>query len=215
MAGESDGTTGRRQALRALRRWGVAWGLVLSLGLSSCSSADQVEPTAESEAALAGSGRSAGEEAEHPEQPAPAPRITQRTVRKRTSIPFRTRTVTSARLEKGVVRIRQRGTKGVRVTVFRVTFRDGDRVRRQRVRTFVARRPVARVRVVGTRVDQPRVASSRRCDPNYAGGCVPIATDVDCGGGSGNGPAYVYGTVRVVGSDIYDLDRDGDGYGCD
>lgn len=43
--------------------------------------------------------------------------------------------------------------------------------------------------------------------------CVPIASDVDCGGGSGNGPAFVYGFVKVVGSDIYDLDRDNDGYG--
>jgi resuscitation-promoting factor RpfB len=44
---------------------------------------------------------------------------------------------------------------------------------------------------------------------------VPIASDVDCGGGSGDGPAYVYGTVKVVGTDIYGLDADGDGYGCD
>jgi hypothetical protein len=53
-----------------------------------------------------------------------------------------------------------------------------------------------------------------KCDPNYAGACVPIASDVDCAGGSGNGPAYVQGPVRVVGTDIYDLDRDGDGIGC-
>jgi hypothetical protein len=26
------------------------------------------------------------------------------------------------------------------------------------------------------------------CDPNYSG-CVPIAKDVDCEGGSGDGPA--------------------------
>jgi hypothetical protein len=38
---------------------------------------------------------------------------------------------------------------------------------------------------------------------------------VDCAGGSGNGPAYVAGPVFVVGSDIYDLDRDGDGVACD
>lgn len=53
------------------------------------------------------------------------------------------------------------------------------------------------------------------CDPNYRGACVPIASDVDCSGGSGNGPAYVSGPVYVIGSDIYDLDRDGDGVGCD
>jgi hypothetical protein len=52
------------------------------------------------------------------------------------------------------------------------------------------------------------------CDPNYDP-CVPIASDVDCAGGSGNGPAYVDGPVTVIGSDIYDLDRDGDGIACE
>lgn len=52
------------------------------------------------------------------------------------------------------------------------------------------------------------------CDPNYTG-CVPIADDVDCAGGSGNGPEYVAGPVQVIGTDIYDLDRDGDGTACD
>lgn len=53
------------------------------------------------------------------------------------------------------------------------------------------------------------------CDPNYADACVPIASDVDCAGGSGNGPEYVQGPLRVVGTDIYGLDRDGDGIACD
>jgi hypothetical protein len=44
---------------------------------------------------------------------------------------------------------------------------------------------------------------------------VPVASDVDCEGKGGNGPAYVRGPVRVVGSDIYGLDRDGDGIGCE
>ncbi|WP_245906000.1 hypothetical protein [Mycolicibacterium palauense] len=55
---------------------------------------------------------------------------------------------------------------------------------------------------------------TRRATPNYAGACVPIASDVDCAGGSGNGPAYVAGPVQVIGTDIYGLDRDGDGVGC-
>ena len=54
-----------------------------------------------------------------------------------------------------------------------------------------------------------------KCDPNYSGACVPIASDVDCAGGSGNGPAYVKGPVRVIGKDIYGLDRDGNGIGCE
>ncbi len=53
------------------------------------------------------------------------------------------------------------------------------------------------------------------CDPNYAGACLRIgASDYDCAGGSGDGPYYV-GIVRVVGIDVHDLDRDGDGVGCD
>jgi hypothetical protein len=59
----------------------------------------------------------------------------------------------------------------------------------------------------------PQTQSSE-CDPNYSA-CVPIASDVDCEGGSGNGPAYVSGPVTVVGDDIYDLDRDGNGTACE
>jgi hypothetical protein len=53
------------------------------------------------------------------------------------------------------------------------------------------------------------------CDSNYEGACVPIASDVDCEGGGGNGPAYVQGPVTVVGKDIYKLDQDGNGTGCE
>jgi hypothetical protein len=53
------------------------------------------------------------------------------------------------------------------------------------------------------------------CNPNYAGACLkPESPDYDCAGGSGDGPDYT-GEVRVVGTDVYDLDRDGDGIGCD
>jgi hypothetical protein len=44
--------------------------------------------------------------------------------------------------------------------------------------------------------------------------CLPPSSDYDCAGGEGNGPAYT-GTVRVVGYDIYGLDADGDGWGCE
>jgi hypothetical protein len=57
-------------------------------------------------------------------------------------------------------------------------------------------------------------SAAERCDPNYTP-CVPIASDVDCAGGRGNGPAYVRGPVRVIGTDIYQLDHDGDGVGCE
>lgn len=53
------------------------------------------------------------------------------------------------------------------------------------------------------------------CDSNYEGPCVPIARDVDCEGGSGDGPEYVSGPVYVVGNDIYRLDNNNDGVGCE
>jgi hypothetical protein len=56
--------------------------------------------------------------------------------------------------------------------------------------------------------------AAQECDPNYDP-CVPVASDVDCAGGSGNGPAYVEGPVTVIGTDIYGLDRDNDGIGCE
>ncbi|MEV7605148.1 hypothetical protein AB0N65_06890 [Paenarthrobacter sp. NPDC089322] len=61
---------------------------------------------------------------------------------------------------------------------------------------------------------KPAPLVQSNCDPNYSG-CVPVASDVDCAGGSGNGPAYVRGPVTVVGSDIYKLDSDHDGIGCE
>jgi hypothetical protein len=57
---------------------------------------------------------------------------------------------------------------------------------------------------------------SPNCDPNYAGACLdPNASDYDCAGGSGNGPKYVQGPIRVVGDDHYGLDADGDGVACE
>jgi hypothetical protein len=56
----------------------------------------------------------------------------------------------------------------------------------------------------------------KRCDPNYKGRCLkPNVSDYDCAGGSGNGPYYVRGPVRVVGNDHYRLDSDRDGIGCE
>jgi len=61
-----------------------------------------------------------------------------------------------------------------------------------------------------TPVPQP----SQSCTPGYSP-CIPPASDVDCAGGSGNGPEYVQGPVYVTGPDIYGLDRDNDGVGCE
>jgi hypothetical protein len=63
-----------------------------------------------------------------------------------------------------------------------------------------------------TTIEAPAPAPA--CHPSYSG-CVPVADDVDCAGGSGNGPAYVSGPVNVIGPDVYGLDSDHDGIGCE
>ena len=55
------------------------------------------------------------------------------------------------------------------------------------------------------------VAAPSNCHSSYSP-CLPIVSDVDCEGGSGNGPVYT-GRVRVIGPDEYGLDRDG--IGCE
>lgn len=79
---------------------------------------------------------------------------------------------------------------------------------------------------LATTTTSPRVATSTTttaeplpeapgCHPSYEGACLPAdASDVDCDGASGNGPEYS-GPVRAVGPDEYDLDRDGNGLGCE
>ena len=130
-----------------------------------------------------------------------------RTVTKKRKIRFTTRRVKDPTLPKGTTEVRTRGVPGVRTITYEVTFTNGEQTAKKRIDKAVTRAPVTKVIVVGTK-------RAPRCDPNYSG-CVPIASDVDCAGGSGDGPAYVEGTVRVTGADIYDLDRDGDGIGCD
>ncbi len=61
-----------------------------------------------------------------------------------------------------------------------------------------------------------QLAQAQGCHPSYVGACVPAGvSDVDCSSGNGNGPYYVTGPVRVVGRDVYGLDRDRDGIGCE
>lgn len=63
----------------------------------------------------------------------------------------------------------------------------------------------------------PPAVNQPSCHPSYSGACLPPdASDVDCGGGSGNGPVYTEATnFGVVGPDEYDLDRDGNGLACE
>lgn len=75
--------------------------------------------------------------------------------------------------------------------------------------------PVSSAVAGGPAATKP-VPVKRKCDPNYRGACLkPNVSDYDCKGGSGNGPYYVRGPIKVVGKDHYGLDADGDGVGCE
>ena len=139
---------------------------------------------------------------------AATPIVETRTVTATQSIPFATKTVSDPSLAKGSTKVKVTGVAGVKTLTYEVTYTNGVETGRKLVREVITKPPVTQVIAVGTKVTQ-------QCDPNYSGACVPIASDVDCAGGSGNGPAYVRGPVRVIGTDIYDLDDDNDGIGCE
>jgi len=81
-------------------------------------------------------------------------------------------------------------------------------------RKRINRRPPLRRQPSQPAPARPPSPPSSSCDPSYSGCLDPNAYDYDCAGGSGDGPRYT-GRVRVIGSDHYDLDRDGDGVACD
>ncbi|HYF97187.1 MAG TPA: G5 domain-containing protein [Patescibacteria group bacterium] len=132
-------------------------------------------------------------------------------------IAFSKTTVNDANIEKGQSSIRTTGVNGVKTFTYEITYEDGQEKDKKLIKEEATTAPVTQVTAIGTKVPYvapPPVSRSSNCDPNYSG-CVPIASDVDCAGGSGNGPAYVSGPVTVTGSDIYDLDRDSDGLACE
>lgn len=66
----------------------------------------------------------------------------------------------------------------------------------------------------------PPPPPSPRCHPSYPDVCIPIGSaDYDCAGGSGDGPNYIRGPIRVLWNvpnpDPYGLDRNRDGVGCE
>jgi uncharacterized protein YabE (DUF348 family) len=133
------------------------------------------------------------------------------TVTTKEAVPFSTRTVSDPSMNKGTSKITTTGVNGEKTTTFEVVKVHEAEKSRTKVGEQITTSPVTQITSVGTKLTTPKTP----CDPNYSGACVPIASDVDCGGGSGNGPAYLYGTARVIGYDIYGLDRDGDGLACE
>ncbi|MHA7209704.1 G5 domain-containing protein [Arthrobacter sp. MDT1-65] len=139
-------------------------------------------------------------------------------------VAFTSRRQDDPNLDRGVEALAIAGVAGVKATRFLVTLTDGIETGRVAAGEEMRAVPVEEVIAVGTKAPvvvapptpvQAAVPAAGGCDPNYDGDCVPIDSDVDCASGSGNGPSYVQGPVRIVGSDIYGLDRNGDGFGCE
>ncbi|CAH0255342.1 hypothetical protein SRABI76_03349 [Microbacterium oxydans] len=158
------------------------------------------------------------------EKPSPTPTpkpTTFEEIEESTPIPFERSAIDDPNIDVGQVVITTAGVDGTKVTTYRVKYVDGVEVSREIAAEVVSVAPVNEVTSTGTRQPPPPpapvpfVQPAGNCHASYAGVCVPIDSDVDCAGGSGNGPSYVRGPLQVVGPDVYDLDRDGDGIACD
>ncbi len=136
-----------------------------------------------------------------------------RTVTETEAIKFKSKTIKDNWLPEGEKEQRTAGIDGVRTLTYTITLVDGRETARKLLKSEVTRKPVAEVIAVGTYA-APDADGSGGCAAGYEP-CVQVAEDVDCAGGSGNGPTYVDGPITVTGSDPYDLDDDGDGIACD
>ncbi|WP_170154372.1 G5 domain-containing protein [Protaetiibacter intestinalis] len=149
-------------------------------------------------------------------EPTRTPAVTEKVIVVTEPVAFEHTTQDDPNRDVGSSAVVQQGADGTRSITYEVTYVDGVESSRIATGDEITVAPVPEITAVGTRQPAPApVVDTSGCDPNYSGACVPIASDVDCAGGSGNGPAYVRGPVRVIGTDIYDLDRDGDGIACD
>ncbi|MDR7110888.1 hypothetical protein J2X03_000744 [Microbacterium trichothecenolyticum] len=153
--------------------------------------------------------------------PTPTPVASTREEAVTEAIPFTETRVDDGALPAGQTQIRTPGQNGEKTLTYLVHLLDGQEVSRELISDVVTTQPITQVIANGTYVAPPPPPApapaqpAGNCDSNYADACVPIDSDVDCAGGSGNGPSYFSGIARVVGSDIYDLDRDGDGLACE
>lgn len=151
------------------------------------------------------------------------PVIVAKSVTQTQSVAYTSSIINDPSIPKGSTKITTGGINGTQAMIFMVTLTDGVQTSKDLISSSLTTPPVNKVTSIGTYVapaaqSSPKSSQSNTdCDSNYSGACVPnvYPTDVDCGGGSGNGPYYVYGPLRVIGTDHYGLDRDGDGAACE
>jgi hypothetical protein len=141
-----------------------------------------------------------------------------KTIEENVPVAFTSSTVDDGDVAQGTVITVTPGVNGQRTITYEIIYEDGVEVERKTIGDVLSIAPVNEVIANGTYAPPAPVDVApvdNGCHPSYADECVPYASDADCAAGSGDGPAYVNGPVRVVGPDEYDLDRDGDGIACD
>jgi len=148
-------------------------------------------------------------------QPLATPQPEVKTITETQDVSFEKTTVDDSSMAVGTTKLRTAGVVGKKTLTYEITVTGGVESDKKLVNEVVTAAPTTEVTARGTKVATvPAPKPSDSCNSNYTG-CVPIASDVDCAGGSGNGPAYVSGPIRVIGIDVYDLDRDGNGIACE
>jgi uncharacterized protein YabE (DUF348 family) len=89
-------------------------------------------------------------------------------------------------LERGKSAIRTAGINGQKTVFYKITKISGKETKREVIREVAVVQPVNQVTAIGTKVNTPPPPN---CHPSYKGACLPLnGPDVDCAGGSGNGP---------------------------
>lgn len=211
LIGMPKGAIKMRMDRGASRRAAIV--LTVGLALTSCEVEDEPSATSRSDAKAAPTVTSAEAAAS-----TPTPAVTTKIVTKTKRIPFKTVEREDPELDVGRTELIQVGEPGTRSLTYEITLTDGVETSRVLVEKEVTKQPVNKIIAIGTYEPppepEPEPEPQDNCDPNYSG-CVPVDSDVDCAGGSGNGPSYVAGPVEVIGSDIYDLDADSDRVACE
>jgi hypothetical protein len=222
MTGNQPGSRAKRKGLPV---W--AWTLIALaafvpvLVLAGSVSAAVLQSQGAETSVAAGATRSPGseEQGESRERsaiaPTPKPDMTTREEVVTEVIPFERTSVEDASLPRGQQAVTAAGRDGERQLTYVITLQDGVEIRRELASEVVTRESFTEVTAIGTRDPPPPPPAAPACHASYTEVCVPIASDVDCAWGSGDGPAYLDGVARVVGPDVYDLDRNGDGWACE
>jgi resuscitation-promoting factor RpfB len=215
--------TGKFKALSAVKKAIFAViGIYLFIGMGAIinSPAPPEESTKELVQATSSQVKAAATVAEQPKKPV----VETKTVEELVAVPFAATTQNDPTLISGKSVVAVAGVNGEKAMAYKVTYTDGLETGRVPAGERMIREPIAQVTKIGTKIavapkpkpaPAPAPQPASNCHPSYTGACVPSGvSDVDCSGGSGNGPYYV-GFVHVVGYDEYDLDRDGNGLGCE